>query len=663
MAVRGIILLCSLLLACGVASAARVLVFTIDQTPGEVGLRELSGALAPDGGAASAIMVARTAQASRLAACRGDGYLTINAGVPAMLQSTAPVLISHLQVDPVVFKRDARRVPANAGAFGAVLRRHGMRTGAIGSPESLLLVMDHAGEVDAGDPRPLAATQADLVRARALVDSVDVACVDVTRIAHRDRETAWQWMRALLEGMPSSTVVIACSPNAPLIDSRMSWPTTWAVRIAPATKDSAWYSPATRRAGIITSLDLATTMLAELGVQDTAIGYGRVAVPRGYITPDALLAQEGALYLRAAWRPILYLPLIIVLAVIMGALALTLLLGYQRSHPVCSHIAGRIAVVVPTIWLVYAMTGFWPTSVSALLVECALGCLLAAFIIWRTGSYRVIALWIAAGVLVLVGACGSPHWTLYNQTSFLVQYGARFYGLGNATAGLLVAAMLASGTVGMGHSIRAWRAAAVGVLTVLAGWILWTEGGANFGMGLTAMLMVIVFALNATPSKRRRWWVGICMVAIVLGVGGLLWYDTMSGAQSHMARLVQDVGQHGLAPLGQVAQRKLLMAWKLLRSSDWVYVLAGGALAAGAWWMTAESSLRQLPAVRRLCAAGSVAILLALGLNDSGVEPAGILIVCLVTCLVSARTWAAPCVAPVLQDYFPVVDRSVDERA
>lgn len=631
MLVRTVSLILFLIGLLAPAYAARVVILTVDRTSNAFGVRDLPAALQCRG-IATALVVARTAQSSRLNV-RGDGYLTVNSGVPSYI--VAPpnaMLLSPRSVDLGVYARDedVGEIPGYLGTLGTALHQHGLRTGAIGSTEALLMLIDRAGTVTHGDPRPLLPTPQDLQRTRRLLPTVDVVCVDVSRMCHRDPSRALKWVRDLLQTLPDETQVIACCLNPPAGDGTVQWPMTWALRLSPPATNTAWYSPATRRAGIITLADLGATIL-HAATGDPTLGQGRACAPRGDVTAQALLAFDDAIRRRAAWRSAGYLSFIIALAVLLALLAVSMYAARRIPHPIWETLRRVVTVIVPMGWLAYACTGIWPTSAAATLGEAAAGIVVALLLMHVCGRYRVFALWGAVGLVVFLGTVGIANWPLFNQTSYLVSQGARFYGIGNTTAGLLTAGMLVAGVFGLTASQRAVRTLTRVGLVTLAIWILWAPGGANFGMGMAAFMLVTVLQLSTLPARARwRWGIG-CGVCGALGVAGLIWYDMASGAHSHVAHLAREVGENGLLPLGIVIQRKLLMAVKLLRSSDWSYVLVTGGVGLVIWLRNAQFWWMRETRVRLLLAAGLASTLVALALNDSGVEPAGVLLACVVT--------------------------------
>jgi hypothetical protein len=612
-----------LALACATPAAARVVVITIDQTSTEFGLRRVPAALAPDGNAALALVACRTAHSGELRPVE-EGYLSINAGMTCKVDRPLPADAAGQRA----WWEEARAANPGAGALGDALHGSGLRTGACGSAYGALLLADHEGNVDTVDARPLRPTAREATRVLSLLARTDVAVIDL----RSDQETMLPWLAALLRKIDPATTVLICSPN-PMRDPQIAWPPTWAVRLS-SPGPTALYSPSTHRAGLVANTDLGAGIAAEAGV-DRPVGIGKPYLRKGETTAADLLSLEGALRIRHLLRPPVFLRYIIILSLAMVALAAIVLWGGRRAGRIWPAIARALAVAIAASWVVAAVTGLWPTSPAHLLMEAGLGLTLAAVIVLVCRREKVAALWIAAGAVSLIAFYANPNWTLFNQVSYLVLSLSRYYGLGNPGAGMIAAAALAGAALGVGGKAP-WRQATLALPWLAAGWIFWGGGGANFGMGIATAAMATAIVVAQADGKKRVSVLIACGIGAVVLLAGLVMVDRLSGEQSHIARLLARVQQEGGAPLWEAMLRKGHMALRLLTHSSWTYLL----LASLAVLLAGGAGRRREPDDPRttvLMWGGLACIGFSMLLNDSGVEPAGLLAACVATIAVDLR--------------------------
>ena len=613
--------------------AADVVLVAIDRMPNAWGLTHVPG-LVPDGQASMALLVSRTAQNPREQVA-GGGYLTINTGrLSAVECSFGHMLRDGRRLDLSVFaQQGSNKIPKSLGWLGEALHADGFRTGAIGSPEALGMIMDHNGAADVVDVRVLRPTPADLARAQACIASVDVAVVDASKMTWIDAGAALGWLHRLVESLPHRTRILVCCPNPPSSDLHELWPPTWAVLLHAPTGATALYSPSTRRVGLIVNTDLASSVLAWLGCTEQ-VGIGQACASRGRVTAVELLRTDTALLLRAQWRLPLFLRYVGILTGMMALLALALLGGQWGQYRRWRRGIYFLATLIAASWLPFTLTGLLPTSYAALAVELGIGLLLALLIAQACPQYRIFAFWIFSALIMVLCLHLAPNWILYNQLSYVVLKDSRYYGLGNTAAGVVVAGMLAFMVLAY-EARRCWlRMLALLLPWLVAGWFFWGGGAANFGMGITAaVLPATMMVMMARPEARVKWFF-ICAGATIVLLGGLIWLDIASGAPTHVGRLALDIGQYGPMPLLYAIARKLRTVWLVLRISSFTYLEMASLLALAMalrayrpWWQTNRRAVM-------LLGIGAASILAAFCINDSGIEPTGILTVCLITCFI-----------------------------
>lgn len=311
-------------------------------------------------------------------------------------------------------------------------------------------------------------------------------------------------------------------------------------------------SPSTRfTPGLLAATDLATLVAGEVR------GAGRPPrIVQGSLT--TLREQQRRWEGKAAllvWMPVLP-----------WLLAGALLLGMRWPVFASGAVALPLALLIVPCWL----SGWWAIGGSV-----ALAALIAARLPSNTVALALVGLLWADIVL------GGP-FLERSPFSYSVTEAARFYGIGNEAAGLLIGAALVAPL-----DIPALLAVALalGFPTL----------GANNGCFLAALVGVVL------RLPRGRW--GAAVIALLL-VAGMARWDSLRGreTQSHLGQAL--TGEK--SSLAVLAQRKLAMNFHLLVSSPWVLVLLVGG--AGAW--------------RRRDLVGGSSALAALLLNDSGVVAA-----------------------------------------
>lgn len=226
--------------------------------------------------------------------------------------------------------------------------------------------------------------------------------------------------------------------------------------------------------------------------------------------------------------------------------------------------------------------GIWGFTVAGLLV------LLSRFPLQSALHGLATVLTVFVGVGLLHGG-DLLRWSGFG---YVLQEGARYYGVGNEMAGSLLGAQ--SGfllTEGAGWGLLRWLATALAV-----GAPFW---GANVGAMLSALCVAGVQALR---SRRTLLWGAGAVVALVLGI--VVW-EALSPHPSHLGVFLR-TPHMWLPVVWRKAQMNLALSW----SSAWMPLLVFG--------------LFGLKGAPRAVWVGAIALLV---LNDSGVVAAAAMLV------------------------------------
>lgn len=352
-------------------------------------------------------------------------------------------------------------------------------------------------------------------------------------------------------------------------------------------------SSSTHRSGLVTDLDVSATVLAVLGVErpveilgnaamgaaseaeladrvaylrklnDTAVAVDTVrpAVQNSYITVTVIVLLACAALLRPMQRALAgwgghaarTFSNVILLLLLMPVSA-TLMYLFVRRPDSALAVAGLFAVTTLLLW------------------ACAL------YLDRRFGSARTLAGvgLVSASVLLLDQAFGAPL-SFSGMFSYSPLLGARYYGLGNEGASVIVGSALAGLAltvdafrdrpwIGM---VRRWGPPLVGALVIVISAAPFM--GAN--VGVVAWGTVAFAILWMHINGRHITWKTILGMLLVIGgvVVAFSLYESLSGsgAQTHLGRAWESAGTGGLSELWLIVARKAETNWRVLRATNW----------------------------------------------------------------------------------------------
>lgn len=412
-------------------------------------------------------------------------------------------------------------------------------------------------------------------------------------------------------------------------------------------------SPTTRRTGLVANIDLAPTLLEAYGLDATgASGRGMTIVASGRDWPlraGRLGDDQGRL--QGERFPLVRM--YIAEQVIVGLAALAVLWGptaWRRDRTVALIEVGLLTLgLYPPVSLLLGLAGpHGPVIDGGLALGLSAG---IGFILARAGRGALRGtVWVgAAASAIALGdiLLGGPL-AYRSAIGYSLVSGARYYGIGNEYMGVLVGSSLV-GLAALGRAGRC-RSGPVGRTTLILAGLACVAAlgapwaGANLGGAMTAAAGYAYLATvrrppselgSATRTARRRDVFPAAVVAatalvtaaVALGVDAL----QPPGRQSHLGLLVESVRRSGTSALFPVFLRKLAMNLRLIRYTVWSRVL----LASFAAYLIllfrprgmVGRVLRDDPSTRQGLAAASLAALVALAVNDSGVVAAGTLMI------------------------------------
>ncbi len=429
---------------------------------------------------------------------------------------------------------------------------------------------------------------------------------------------------------------------------------------APGVEPGLLRSASTRRAGFVTLVDVAPTILSLTGVDRPASMEGRpFERSDGSGSSAATRAKDMVEVDQAArFRDRMVAPVALVFVALQAVLWVGAVLAMQRGGR-----RSRIVVAVSAL----AMLSYLPASYLAGLVDfddrgagaywvfvlgaASLGGGLAAVV----GRRRVIdplivALTAVFGLLVVDMVLGAPL-QLNTVFGYSPTVGGRFAGMGNLAYGQFAgAAFLLCGLASRRLAGRSYAAVvAFGVLVlaiVINGAPMW---GADVG-GVLAFVPAFGVTLSRYLGRRVRWRSVVSWTAgtaVVIAAFAAIDLARPVDQRTHLGRLVESVTDRGLGSLLTVMTRKLGANVSVITSSVWTAMvpIALGFVVYLLW--RAPGRIRMVrDTIPESLGGLAVVGFLGFALNDSGIAVPGVMLGVVNASLVYLTVRAVPPPAP-----------------
>lgn len=369
-----------------------------------------------------------------------------------------------------------------------------------------------------------------------------------------------------------------------------------AIVSGPGFQEGMLSSSSTHRPGLVTDLDVAASVLTVLGQQ-------RPVSVRG--NPMTFTAEEGSFDSRVQGLKAMNDAAVAVdtvrlpvqtayIAVTVAALiACAALLGrMRRFRDTWGRRTGTffrklilLLLCIPvSATLMYVVVPYPRSPATVVLLFCG-----TALVVWaaallvehRWGSAMALSAvgFTSAAVLLVDQLFGAPL-SFSGLFSYSPLLGARYYGLGNEGASIVVGGALvglallidANRDAKWARPLRAWGPALAGVAVVFISAAPFL--GANIGViawGTTAFGLMWLY-LN---DKRMTFgWLMLGVVIVLAFVAGFSIYDLVSGgAQTHLGRAWESAGAGGAIELWRIIVRKAETNWRVLRATNWSILL------------------------------------------------------------------------------------------
>ncbi|MFN2586538.1 MAG: hypothetical protein ABR613_00270 [Actinomycetota bacterium] len=397
-------------------------------------------------------------------------------------------------------------------------------------------------------------------------------------------------------------------------------------------------SASTRKAGLVTLPDVAPAILAHLGVDRPAWMLGRAwfgEPARGDLIAEAVDLDEESVFSYGVQPGVATGFVVAQVAAYVVLLALFALRrrgsAVPRGVPATALEVAALAVAAFPLASYLAGAGMTHElgtgGFVALLLAVDAALVGVSFALARAPLGRLLA--IAGGtLLVLVGDLALGERLQLNAVfgnSPIVA--GRFAGLGNLAFSILGASALVTATV-LVHTRRRSTGALAAAAAIFAGTVF-VDGAPSLGSDVGGVIALVPgFALTWMLLSGRRVTVRAAVVAATAGVLALGLFVVADLARpeesrTHLARLVENVGDEGFGVFADTVERKVKTNLRIFGSTIWTYLVPPALLLLGVlvrkppgrWQQLAE----RFPAVRSGLIGGLVLALLGGAVNDSGI--------------------------------------------
>ena len=551
-----------------------------------------------------------------------DGYLTINTGarsegaarVPQPVCSPAGAAIKCPAVGAEKTHNDKLLFNAKVGLLGDTLAAAGISRTVLGGPAAALAFVDRNGTV----PNNRSAARAVVVaepfdgtygavdaRIGALLKDVDLARDAVIVVS--------PWQRA---GPLTTTVAAMHAPG-----------------LEPGLLKSAY----TRRSGTVALVDVAPTILDQLGIERPTQMEGRPFVfGRSMGGFDQRLNWVTATQERARFRDVaitqvagIYMAAVFVLV---GGALLLFLLRLRHGRALLQFGALTLLFFLPATyvsmelaWARQSMPHYWAVTAGMSVVAA-----LAAYLsIARTSLLPVmIALGAIAG-LIMVDVLTGARLQFNGTFGYSPSIGGRYAGLGNQGYAMLAASsVLLAGLI----VFRFARRGLPYVIAILVAAIV-VDGMPLFGAdvgGVLSMVPAFGVTIAMLAGWRFRWRLVAAFGAIavaLLGVFAVIDLARPAGDRSHLGRLLGGGGGGGGARI--VLERKLTENLDVVASTPFTWILPVVYAIGAVVIYAAPGPLRvvrdRIPPLNASLVGLAIVAVLGTILNDSGIAITGLM--------------------------------------
>lgn len=535
----------------------------------------------------------------------------------------APTIV-NLSINQIIQANAEEDLGTKPGALGEALHAAGLKTAALGNSDTSHLygraivntVMDTQGKVDCGDvsqallkedstfPTGSRTDQAKLLDAFARAyEEADVIAIDwgdTSRVeaegSYLSSAVALKRKKEALKGADRFLAqllqiidlkrdrIIILAPNASPAAIEAEDLTTPTIMAGRGVQRGILTTPSTKRDGVLVNIDIAPTILGFFNIKAPIEVTGQAVFGKefGRDTFDYLVKANQSWVTRAQLDAPVLRVLVAWDVLIIFAFMMLLLLPTYRGWAKRGRILLLTVAVIPLALLLEPILRRGSISLAFASVI-LLALLIVALVSWqaRESADALVIIGLTAVTAVIIDLVTGANLARQSLIGPSVITGARFYGIGNEFAGVLIGATIIGSTtlldrINPKSRREKWIVLGlIGLVMLLVALVIgYPALGANFGGLLAALAAFGIAFLGFIRGKiGLKEILGLVLVSLLI-IGVIFLYDMTRSvaAESHIGRLIHLIQTQGIAPLTQTIQRKVMMNIKLVQFAFWNWV-------------------------------------------------------------------------------------------
>ncbi len=336
-------------------------------------------------------------------------------------------------------------------------------------------------------------------------------------------------------------------------------------------------SDTTRREGIIGNVDIAPTVLAAFNLQPENITGKKITTidREGHLSYIMELNSRTVNTSVNRYRILYTFAVFEMLASVLALLAIVYKKRMPKGLTKLSAILLLSTAVIPLVFLILPIVGstsMFTTYVAIVLISAVLTLIL--YYVSKgspLNTLMLICLLVTTGLLLdIVTGQNLIKGSILGYDPII---GARYYGIGNEFAGVLIGSTLV-GAAAFREKYRVRPEWIMLFFTMVIFFIGYPRLGANVGATITA-LFAFLFAYFLMTAKRmsiKRWGIIVAIIFAAISTFAFIDYFLME-SKSHLAGAIQQIANGGPLVVYQIILRKITMNLRVMGVTIWSRVL------------------------------------------------------------------------------------------